>query len=308
MTNANRNGVRDHSTLPHLRNLTSLWNQRWEDVAQDFPKFPLVLYDFLLAMRLGSSKDFFGTMRDIEHKAVTLADNIPENHLLRRYVISHIKDSRGNVEMVQGLVSKLEERGCHSQFPFNLSMIWEVGQLGATPPSYLQKMLASYQEQFALQAENGTNNLERETKQPFQFGSGRRDFKIGHSTLGQIVGIVADFVDQEQMVFTEEQLAAFFKKFPVIEVDGRRTIEGTPESLDDLLLFSFVQSVLIIGRETSRRSIALARQLTTLKLTQPALFAALPECEQIRATLVENVKDKLQSFAERQNFAERVVT
>ena len=49
--------------------------------------------------------------------------------------------------------------------------------------------------------------------------------------------------------FPDGSVEAFFEKFPIEEVDGKRTITGEPETFVEHLLYRLSYSLLVMSRE-----------------------------------------------------------
>lgn len=223
---------------------------------------------------------------------------------LKNFIRAQVKFGSASPETLNPIIDLLTEKKAYNDLKVNLQTIRCLTDTLHRFDDYMLHSLEAYKKEFDNQKARG--NLAIETSKKID-RSATNFFMISHFTVGNIFKIVTDYAFIHGINFTEEQVSEFAEKMPIVEEEGKRTITGTPETIEEHIYYQIIQNGLILGRETSRANALLSQSLITLESSSPALFNSIPELATAKETILSNFLEKANNRSRKAGFIARKV-
>lgn len=276
--------------LPDVKNLQAMTHQNLDSIKVECPQFITTLYEFL-AYTQYSHPNY---MRTLEQCIVeTNIVNMPPAGI-KNFLRAMVRFGSGEAETIQPVVDLLAETTAYNDIKVNIQTIRSLVDTQHRCDDYICKSLEAYKNEYDTQKEKGTLAIETEKT----IDRSQNFFMISHYTVGNIFKLVVDYAFVHDIEFTEEMIADFSEKMPIVEEEGKRTITGNPTTIEEHIYFQTVQNGLILGREQGRANGVLLQAFVTLETKIPNLFNSIPEIKTARDVIMRNFTDKV-SFKQR---------
>lgn len=123
-------------------------------------------------------------------------------------------------DITEPVIRELEAREVYKDLRLNLNMLEPLIEIGAVTDDYMLKSLKELNNEIKMQIAEGRAYLETE-KKPDREAS-RNSFTVTHTTISAIFQRVIRYIVVNDKHFSNEEIDAFFEKFTIEEVDGKR--------------------------------------------------------------------------------------